>query len=191
MNRIAALLVVVVLAAVIWFGITRRGPAPAKAEPTPTDSAAYNFEAQEVVMRQMDATGRLQYEVQAGRVVQLPDGTVRASEVTLHHDPDGAAEGSPRRWTLTATEGELPAEGNVVHLSGNVLARGLPADSTTPLQVSTSQLDYDLSSRLVSSDGEVVITRGCSRIEGRKLRANVATGVVRLESDIHGTIFCP
>ncbi len=43
----------------------------------------------------------------------------------MYHDPPGTEIGGPNRWTLTADTGELPAEGGVVNLRGNVRAHGL------------------------------------------------------------------
>jgi LPS export ABC transporter protein LptC len=186
-----ALLLFVAAGAALWFGVLRpdgNSPATAAAD---EEGTRYDFEAQGVLLRQMDEKGRLRYEVEADRILQMPDrGQVLATGLILRHDPPGTTPGGPNRWTLRADEGELPADGRVFTLKGAVQADGTPQKRSTPLRVTTSQLSIDLEEQQVFTDEEVQMAFGCSRVRGRALRANIATGEVALESSIHGTI-CP
>jgi LPS export ABC transporter protein LptC len=173
---------VLVLAGLVWWGArldTDRGRTARREQPEP----AYDFEAEGAVMRQMDASGQLQFEVEAERIVQLSrEGGSRASGVTLYHDPPGTAAGSPQRWTLTAREGHLPYDGRVINLSGDVHAEGLPAGLRNRIRLTTDALDFDMDGQTVSVEGEADFTSGGYTFRGRGLTADVESGVVQLES---------
>lgn len=184
---LVSLVVIGVLAAGVWFAL--RGtddPQQVAAEEIAGDR--FDFEAQQVVMRQMNAQGTLQYEVEAERIVQLPDrGSVLATALTLRHDPPGTEPGSPNRWILNAAEGELPADGRIVTLKGDVRAEGVPQGRATPLRFETQSLNMDLDSQDIHTDDVVDVARGRVRLRGKGLRANVATGELSLELG-HATI---
>lgn len=181
-NVFMILLLIAVLGGGVWFAMrgTEGSAALVDAEP---DGDRYDFEAQQVLMRQMDAKGRLQYEVEAERIVQLPDrGTVHATGLTLRHDPPGTQPGGPNRWTVNAAEGELPSDGRVVTLQGDVRAQGLPVGRSTPLSLKTESLNFDLDSQDIYTQDVVDVARGRIRGRSKSMRANAATGEVSLES---------
>jgi LPS export ABC transporter protein LptC len=187
-RSVLPLALLVAIAIAVWYRTGGPGSGPATADVAAT-AAEFDFEAQGVVMRQMDADGRLQYEVVANRIVQLPDGgPVRASGLTLRHDPPGTEEGSANRWVLIAAEAELPAKGGILTLSGQVRVKGLPKDQRTPLELATEAITYDLARQELAADGEVEINQGRSIIRGGGLRANASTGEVALEYILDGTI---
>lgn len=177
------LVLVAGIGAAVWFGLLERDqPATARQGP----EALYDFEAQGVVLRQMDADGRLQYEIQAEQIVQLPgNGGIRATQPVFHHDPPGVEPGGPKRWTLTAKEGTFPAGGRAISLSGQVVVQGTPRDSNTPLRLAANELVYDMEREQATAAGEVEITAGRNSFGGRGMRVNVATGRVELESSTH------
>ncbi len=149
---------------------------------------AYDYEAHNVVLRQMGPDGRLAFQVEAKEVTQLPDsGRITAQGVTVYHDPPGTGIGSPNRWTLTADNGELPAEGGVITLAGRVHAHGVPVGGKQEVTVSTEHMRYDPATQELSSDDEVLVTMGGSSMQGRVLRANMKTSEVTLQWDVHGT----
>lgn len=186
--RILLVLVLVGLgAAAVWLaGRGGRAGGPAQAEDTP--ALAYNYEAEDVVLRQMDADGRLQYQVEARQIRQEPDsGRIAATGITLYRDPPDEAPGGPRRWTLTADRGELPAGASAIALAGNVHASGRPREGKALLDMATERLDYDPASQQVTTDADVALRWGRNTLRGKGLTANIRTGEVALESSIHGT----
>ncbi|HUG72793.1 MAG TPA: LPS export ABC transporter periplasmic protein LptC [Steroidobacteraceae bacterium] len=189
MKRIVLpLLLLVTIAVAVWFRAGDTGPETAEA---PGTDAEFDFEAQGVVMRQMGADGRLQYEVVANRIVQLPDGgPVRASGLTLRHDPPGTAEGSENRWVVTAAEAELPAQGEILTLSGQVRAQGIPRGQNTPLELATEEITFNLSSQELYAKGDVEVNRGRNIIRGRgrELRANATTGELKVRYILDATL---
>jgi len=159
-----------------WYLQGRGDKAPsAKAEETP--QAAYDYEAHDVVLRQMGPDGRLTYQIEAKEITQLPaSGRVTAQGLTLYHDPPGTPIGGPNRWTLTADSGELPAEGGVITLSGHVRAHGIPVGKPTALTVTTEHLQYDMAAQELRIDEAVKLVWGTALLEGHSLRVNIGTG---------------
>lgn len=194
-KMLAGLLMIAVLGGAVWYALYGRDARPAIAE-AEDDPQRHDFEAQGVVLRQLDAEGRLRYEIEAERILQLRDGGgIIASRLTLRHDPPGTEPGSPQRWVLTADEATLPADGRVASLSGTVRARSVPAGGGAALQLETEQLRYDMELQQVSADGRFTLTRGGNQFRGRGLRVdinedtvNIAEGEARIELGTHGTI---
>jgi LPS export ABC transporter protein LptC len=173
--------------AAAWFAMDRQRARPAAGDSREARSS-FDFEAEDVILRQMDATGRLQYEVTARRIAQHSDsGAIEASGVTVHHDPRDATPGGPGRWTLTAPAAQLPEGGGSVSLSGGVVAKGVPPGRSNPVQRTADRLHYDLSSEEFTTDVPVELVMGRYRATGGLLRGNVATNEWALESGVHGT----
>lgn len=183
-----ALLVIVVAGAALWH--VQRGREQQQDRDVPEQQAGptYDFEASDVVVRQMDADGRLQYELEARRFAQAAnEGEVVAEELTIHHDPPGTMPAGPHRWTLTANNAQLPADGRVISLLGDVRARGLPRGRRTPISIVTEQLDYDIGMQEVCSEAEVTIEWGRNRADSSGFcyninTSNITTGQQTLQS---------
>lgn len=187
--RSTILLVVLVLVAgaIWWSGAGRSGPGDDTA--VADDTVAYDYEAHDVVLRQMGPDGQLQFQIEAKEIRQLPDsGRMTATGLTMTHDPPGVAPGGPNRWTMTADSGELPSDGGVVTLKGNVRANGRPVEGKQVLNFASDQLTYNLDTQEVTSDTEVTMDWGRSKLRGRGLKANIRTGDVQLESDVNGIL---
>jgi LPS export ABC transporter protein LptC len=175
-------------ATAVWLAGRGTGAGPDAGEKGPA-ALAYNYEAEDVVLRQMDRDGRLQYQVEARQIRQEPtSGRIAATGVTLYRDPPDEPLGGPRRWTLTADRGELPADASVILLTGNVHGSGRPQPGRALLDVTTERLRYDPTKQEVTSDAEVAMRWGGITVRGRGLKANIRTGALALESGIHGTI---
>jgi LPS export ABC transporter protein LptC len=174
------LLLVLLAAGSAGYWILRSQPEPADAG---EDAAqvAYDYEANDVVMRQMDPDGRMAFQIEAKAITQLPDsGRVTARGLTMYHDPPGTEPGGPNRLTLTADSGELPAEGGVVTLTGNVRAHGIPKGKRTAMTITTERLRYDMTTQELStgSDEFFRLTMGGIRTQGKGLKANLRTSQI-------------
>jgi len=180
-----ALPLVAAVAAAAWFGVVRKPEQTRVADAVQEDRP--DFEAQGVLLRQLDAGGKLQYEIEAERVVQLANGDVQASSLTFHHQPPPRSRRRQQSWNLTAESGDFPAEGGIVQLSGKVRAEGREEGNRTPLVITTDALQYDINGEVVTVTGEVDITDGGNNFKGRGARVNIATGIVTVESG-HGKI---
>lgn len=183
---LAAVVVGLVVAAAYVAGTGDQGAERAK--PNEADAATYAYEAHDVVVRQMDAQGALQYEIEAASVTQLPrDGAIEAHDLTLHYDPPGKADPS-RRWTLTAAAAQLPEASDVVKLIGRVLVQGRVAQSPAPIRFQSEKLDYNLKTQDVASDAPFEMHWGGNQFTGRGLKANIKLGTVSVESSTNGKI---
>lgn len=188
-KAVASLSLVAVLGGTVWFAMHYRASRPQDPAVAP-DTLQYDFEAEGVVLRQLDADGRLRYEIEAERIVQLRNaGGIIASRLTLRHDPPDTVPGGPQQWVVTAEEARVPPDGRVVTLTGSVHARSIPADGKgVPMELRTAELSYDLDAQEVYTAGEVQFRRGGMSFTGRGLRMNVAEDVMQLESGSHATI---
>jgi LPS export ABC transporter protein LptC len=188
--RVLLLLLLLALAgAALWYGrFSGRSQVAGDGQSGNSQQMAYDYEAHQVVLRQMGPDGRLAFQVEASEIVQLPDsGRISARQLTLYHDPAGTEPGGPNRWTLTADTGELPAEGGVITLAGHVRASGTPVGSRNRITVSTDHLRYDMAAQELSTDDVVEATSGDNSFHGPGLRANIRTGELTLESG-HATL---
>lgn len=168
------LLLLAVAAAAFWYGRGEPGGSGAGGSAEP--QVAYDYEAHDVVLRQMGPDGRLLYQVEARQITQLPDsGRITAQGLTLYHDPPGTEPGGPNRWTLTADNGELPAAGGVITLDGNVQARGIALGGRTPVTFATARLRYDIGAQELCSDDEVQLTWGGNTMRNQGLCFNFGT----------------
>jgi LPS export ABC transporter protein LptC len=177
-------------AGAVWVARQSRDAGTGAATTDAAPAIAYDYEAHDVVVRQMGVDGQLQYEIQASEIHQEPDtGRIAARALTLYRDPPGVAAGGPNRWTLTADTGELPAGDNgIVTLAGKVRAQGRPVQGKAAVSLATERLRYDIDKQEITSDTNVALTWAGNRLTGSALRANIRTGDVALESEVHGTL---
>jgi LPS export ABC transporter protein LptC len=179
-KTLAALLIVAAVGAAVWVGKVRRAP-PQAAAAAETPEDRYTFEAQGVVLRQLDAEGKLKYEIEAEHIVQMADGDVEATKLTFHHQPQVRQRPTPQRWILTAEAGTFPAVGNIVYLKGQARAQGIRT-GRPPLLITATGLNYDLEKEVACATGNVEF-----RDEGMYFRSqgacmNIATGTLNVES---------
>ncbi len=184
---VGALIVLVLVVAAVWLAGAGPQQSGESADARQATAAAYDFEAQGVVVRQMDASGRLQYQIEAEGINQLPDsGRIAATHLTMLHDPPGTTPGGRHRWTLTAEGAELPPQGGVVSLHGKVRASGRPVNGNTQATLATERLQYDLDALRVSSDTDLALTWGGTTLNGpRGGRVDIKTGDWALNSRVH------
>jgi LPS export ABC transporter protein LptC len=184
---LAVAIIGLVVAAAYVAGTSQTGSSVAK--PNEADAATYAYEAHDVVLRQMDGSGALQYEIQAASITQLPrDGAIEAHDLTLHYDPPGKQADASRRWTLTASGAQLPEASDVVKLAGSVKVQGQVPQSPAPIRFQSEKLDYNLRTQDLVSDADFEFLWGGSRFTGRGLKANIKQGTVSVESQTHGKI---
>jgi len=192
MRRWRWLLAVLVIGLVVvaaYVAGTSQQSGSGQARPSEADAATYAYEAHEVVLRQMDSGGALQYEIQAASVTQLPgDGAIEAHDLTLHYDPPGREADASRRWTLTAAGAQLPESSDIVALKGRVRVEGRVPQSAAPIRFQAEKLDYNLKTQELASDAQFEFHWGGSQFSGQGLKANIKQGTVSVESQTHGKI---
>lgn len=169
-----------------WMSRSQTGDADTSVDDTAP--VAYDYEANDVVLRQMGPDGRMAFQIEAKEITQLPDtGKVTARGVTLYHDPPDTEPGGPNRLTLTADRGELPVEGGVVTLTGKVRAHGVPKGKRAQMTIATESLRYDMATQELSTDDFFRLSMGGIHMQGRGLRANLKTSQVNA-TDLSGDV---
>jgi LPS export ABC transporter protein LptC len=185
---LAAVALVAVAALAIWLAVS--GPEPGGAAANNGDAAAnsYDYEARDVIVRQMGPDGALQYELEAKQITQLPrDGHISAQQLVMRHDPAGSPPGGADRWTLTADRADLPEAGAAITLQGQVHAQGRRQNSQALVSMVTEQLTYNLDTQDVVTDKPVDLAWGSSRLRCGDLRMNIKRGTLSVESECNGT----
>jgi LPS export ABC transporter protein LptC len=132
-------------------------------------------------LQQTDETGRVELTVTAERAVQDPaTRTVQAEKLRVDYFLD-----EPRTWRMTAREGTLPQDGQVLTLRGDVRLVGLGAGTTPPV-IRTERLRLDVDASVASTRDPVRIELAPNTVTARGMRADLKTDRLRLESDVHG-----
>jgi LPS export ABC transporter protein LptC len=186
---LAAVALVAVAGLAIWLATS--GPEPGGAAANNGDAAAnsYDYEARDVIVRQMGPDGALQYELEAKQITQLPrDGHISAQQLVMRHDPAGSPAGEAR-LTLTADRADLPEAGAPITLQGKVHAQGRQQGSQALISLNTEQLTYNLATQDIVTDKPVDLAWGSSRFRCGDLRMNIKLGTRHVESECNGTFY--
>ncbi|MGC4029843.1 MAG: LPS export ABC transporter periplasmic protein LptC [Steroidobacteraceae bacterium] len=190
-----ALLLLAVVALVVAFVMGHGGGTPTSlglgAAAADEPEGSYGFTARDVVVQQTDASGRLQYEVLAAQVERQNDTSpVVAHELTLQYEPvDQAGSVIPgRRWTLRSDEGQLPGDTGELQLAGGVEVQAQLPGSPRPLTLRTDQLLYRTREQTLDTAARVLFSWGRQQLQATGLKADIKTGTLTLESDVHGRI---
>lgn len=102
----------------------------------------------------------------------------------VHMDYYAGTEATANAWALTARHGEVPAESQVVHLSGEVQLRSL--DPRSDALLTTDSLAIDTATNVAYSTSSPVSLRfGPHTLTVKSLRADLNQEQLQLE-DVHG-----
>jgi LPS export ABC transporter protein LptC len=185
---LATLFVAAVAGLGIWVASTGTRSGRTATDQSETSSSAYDYEARDVVVRQMGPDGSLQYELTAKQVNQQPkNGQISAQDLVIHHDPAGSVPGGPNRLTIRADRADLPESGAAITVKGKVRAEGRPQNSRATISVVTDELNYDLNTHEISTRKPVAVTQGGSTFHSDDLRVNIKSGDIVVDSKLHGT----
>jgi LPS export ABC transporter protein LptC len=187
-RMLATLFVIAVAALGIWMATTGTRSGRTNTDGSEPASSAYDYEARDVVVKQMGPDGTLQYELTAKQINQQPkNGQISAQDLVIHHDPAGSTPGGPNRWTIRADRADLPEAGTAISLQGKVRAEGRPQNWRAPVLVTTEELTYNLRAQEISTTKEVEITWDGNTYRSRDLRFNIKSGEGNVDSEAHAT----
>jgi LPS export ABC transporter protein LptC len=175
----------------VAFQMGRSGQAPVRpaGDEAQTESG-YDFIARGVAVEQSDEQGRTLYAFTADNVQQQSgEQALAAHGLTFHYEsPRENADTAPQHWTVRADTAQLPEQGGVLSLAGNVEARGTPPGTGAELTVRTDRLDYDLRGERLRSDALVRFDWNGREVTGTGLDADLRRGKFELESSVRGRI---
>jgi len=174
------LLLVFATALGLWLWQTRKPPAAVSAGAagaaggTETGYVAVNAELMDT-----DADGKPKYQLRASRIEQHElDADVALSGPQFQYT-------GPTTWTLNAQRGVLPADGQQVNLSGEVLIVGTrPGEEA--LSIRSDEVSVDLQQQRLDTASPVVIDWGHNAMTATGLHADMKAESLRLESKVHG-----
>jgi len=125
--------------------------------------------------------GRVLYRLSAASAQQtLADGIVNLSRVELRYEPAAVAP-----WDLRARRGQIPPDGKIIMLSGDVEATN-QSDSAPPTRIRTDYLELIPDESVARTDRVVRIERGGDTLEAQGLRAFLKEDRLQLTSDVRG-----
>lgn len=186
LSAVIAVLVIALVALAVWVARTGTSQTGTTAATGNAEETAYDYEARDVVVRQMGANGTLQYQLEAKHMSQLPrNGQISATDLTIHYDPAGTEPGGKNRWTLTADSADLPDDGSVLNLNGNVRARGLPPEESAPALLTTDKLTYNMRTQELTGNTPTVLTWGDrKKLTASQLRYNMKTQDLSSDAEV-------
>ena len=168
-----------VLGSLLWQSEESREPSNALELRGPTEPDGFVVNGH---YRSFDQNGQLEAVIYSPRIEQFEArnlATMLLPDATLH-DPDSATT-----WMLTADQGELLQNEDIIELTGNVLVRR-PAVNGDMATLEAEHLTLDNKQRTVYTDTPVVLTEphGVTRATGMK--AWIDDRVLELQSQVKG-----
>ncbi len=176
--------ILLTLAAAIGLGLTWRVfiAGPDDPEPRAELPAESGYYMRDAIIEGAGNDGRRLYTLRAERIVHHPeDDSVALEEVDLAYGPDPDTP-----WRLAAKTGRIPADGNLIHLAGNVTVSQTAPTEGPQATLSTPSLSIDIESQIARTPDPVHMTQGNYLLTGIGMEANLKEDRVRLQSDVHG-----
>jgi lipopolysaccharide export system protein LptC len=134
-----------------------------------------------VEMRVYDAKGQPNLRLVSPRI-QSPRGTELYEVESPRFEVLSPSAG---RWHGQAQRGALDTAASRLQLESSVMLDGVRAEQA-PVKIRGERLDFDLETRIVTSELPVEVTQNRNRLRGVGLEANLRTDQYRLLSQVEG-----
>lgn len=162
-----------------WRGDEASPPVESVAEAEPL-----GYYARGARLSRTDEQGRFAYRIFAERLDELPgDEALQLTGVRVEYRP-----ADETAWSLTAASAKYTRDGSLLDLVGEVEVRSSPADGAKPVTITTQRMVFSPDTSSAESEDAVQIRVGGWQLEGMGLRADLKEHVLRLESEVHGTL---
>lgn len=180
LTRMAALAgTALVLASLLWQSEENREPTDALELRGPTEPDGFVVNGR---YRSFDQNGQLETVIYSPRIEQFEArnlATMLLPDATLH-DPESATT-----WTLTANQGELRKDEDIIDLEGDVLVRR-PLANGEVATLEAEHLTLDNKQRTVYTDTPVVLTEAHGVTRATGMKAWIDDRVLELQSQVKG-----
>jgi LPS export ABC transporter protein LptC len=125
--------------------------------------------------------GETLYRVRTARASHVvDDDSIAMTDVEMIYTPD-----SPEGWNLNATRGRIPADANVIELTGKVVVT--PGEkNTAATTITTDRLDVDPATRQARTSQPVVVDYEGQIVNAVGMEADLKRNRVKLLSDVNG-----
>jgi lipopolysaccharide export system protein LptC len=191
---LAYIAIIVVVAAAYFIGRTGRGTDEVDDGSARTPDPGYAATDAQIIETGYD--GRELYRVNAKLISQQTEtGVVDLETLAMDYHPGAQArvpgEAPPTAaesrevWHLTADRGQVRADGEDVQLTGNVRVSGPAPGSGVPLTMTTSELRMNTPTEYIETAAPVRVIWSGHQIDTVGMQADLKTGKLRLESQVH------
>lgn len=189
------LLVIAVIAVAYFIGRAGRGDSEADTAATALPDPGYAARGAQVIETGFD--GRERYRLNAAVIRQQIDASViDLEQLEMDYHPGAqprvpgeapaTAQVSNEIWHMKSDSGQVRANGDDVHLNGNVTILGPAPGSGAPLSLRTDSLRINTPTEYIETDAPVKLTWSGHELTAVGLKADLKAGTLRLESDVHG-----
>ena len=125
--------------------------------------------------------GRILYRLSAVTASQnFDDDMINMQQVHLIYDPV-----TDIPWDLRANTGMVPRDGNIIQLTGNVVAK-TTNDSDAPMVIRTNYLELDTETYIANTEHKVAIDYSGNRVFATGMRAYFKEDRLQLISNVNG-----
>jgi lipopolysaccharide export system protein LptC len=107
-------------------------------------------------------------------------GTINLQGVRVTYDPI-----TDIPWAMQAENGKIPPDGNIIHLTGNVVAR-TKNDGNTAMVINTDYLELDTETYIATTEQKVAIEYTNNLVFATGMRAFFKEDRVQLVSNVNG-----
>lgn len=175
-DRVTLVLLAAVAGGAWWLNNRLQEPPPADTRPAPE---GYFMTGAEITMP--DAEGLPRYRLVAEEIRQVAlGGETMLKDVRVEYNVY-----SPNPWLLTAPEGAVSADQDVLELWGGVDIVGDSSDHG-PARLRTNRLEVDVETSVARSDDPVTMALGAHELHAVGLVAYLLEERLQLQSDVHG-----
>ena len=110
----------------------------------------------------------------------IDEGTINLQGVRVTYDPI-----TDIPWTLQANSGKIPPDGNIIQLTGDVVAR-TKNDGNTAMIINTDYLELDTETYVANTEQKVAIEYTSNIVFATGMRAFFKEDRVQLISNVNG-----
>ena len=192
---LAYVAVIAVIAVAYFIGRAGRGDSEADTAATALPDPGYAARGAQVIETGFD--GRERYRLNAAVIRQQIDASViDLEQLEMDYHPGAqprvpgeapaTAQVSNEIWHMKSDSGQVRANGDDVHLNGNVTILGPAPGSGAPLSLRTDSLRINTPTEYIETDAPVKLTWSGHELTAVGLKADLKAGTLRLESDVHG-----
>ena len=192
---LAYLVIIVVVSAAYFIGRTGRGTDEVDDASSRTPDPGYAATDAQIVETGYD--GRELFRVNARLISQQTDtGVIDLETLAMDYHPGAQArlpgEAPPTAaesqevWHLTSDRGQVRGDGEDVQLTGNVRVTGPAPGTGEPLTLTTSELRINTPTEYIETEAPVKVNWSGHQLDAVGMKADLKTGKLRLESQVHG-----
>ena len=191
---LAFVAIIAVIAAAYFIG--RSGRDADDGADVAAQTADPGYAARDAVIIETGYDGRERYRVNAQVIRQQNETSViELEKLEMNYHPGAqvgvAGESRPAAadkevWHLASDRGLVRADGDDVQLQGNVRVTGSMPASGSPMSFTTTELRINTPTEFIETKAPVRFAMSGYEIDAKGLTADLKTGLLRLESDVHG-----